>query len=184
MHFHPVVPHKGKIEPLAEKLLPAVFAVRGGRISRISAQFGLSGSTGCIRDKCRRKRNRRSFARRPMPKCSMFRLMVAELCMTVRVVLACEDVAGAAHVGRQLIDLVDAIRHHRDKSDRADHRDELIGGRSGKFVPFQVDGPDPMPSSLRRLTRCPPMNPPAPFTRILFMFPSLNSSWQFAPISI
>ena len=63
----------------------------------------------------------------------------------VGIVLAGEDVAGAAHVGGELIDFIEFPIDHR----RADillaqiADDEIIGLRLGEFRIFQVDAADP-----------------------------------------
>jgi len=80
-----------------------------------------------------------------------------------------EDVA-ARHVGSKLVDLFDTVDH-------IDHQgliaqvadDEFVGGRSRILMKLEVYGTDPIAFAFNRLTKCPPMKPPAPFTRTLFI---------------
>ena len=49
---------------------------------------------------------------------------------------------------------------------------KFVGGRRGELVAFDIDGANPVPSAFSRFTRWPPMNPPAPLTKIRFIFVS------------
>jgi hypothetical protein len=62
------------------------------------------------------------------------------------IVLTCKDVAGTAHIGCELINLINVLHHignHLLVAQIAN--DELVGWRFFEFVGLQVDGPDPVP---------------------------------------
>ena len=73
----------------------------------------------------------------------------------VGVVLTGEDIAGATHVGRELIDLVEAaIDDGATKTlvpQVADH--EIVGFGLREFVKFQVDAANPKPVTLQPLDK-------------------------------
>ena len=59
-YLHAVIAGIGEVKPLAEQLLPAVFAVGRRRIGRVLAHSsGCPDLAGCIPDTCRPTRNRR-----------------------------------------------------------------------------------------------------------------------------
>jgi hypothetical protein len=61
------------------------------------------------------------------------------------VVLACEDITSAAHVGGQLIYLIDPFHNLLDDAriPKISH-DEFVRGRRGVLVPFEIDGAHPV----------------------------------------
>jgi hypothetical protein len=61
------------------------------------------------------------------------------------VVLAREDITSAAHVGGQLIHLVDAFHNMLDNAGIPEiSHDEFVRGRRGVLVPFEIDGAHPI----------------------------------------
>jgi hypothetical protein len=65
--------------------------------------------------------------------------------LNIGVVLAGEDVAGTAHVGRQLVDLLDTLDDGPDDVWIAQiAEDELVGGRGGEIVRLEIDGANPV----------------------------------------
>jgi hypothetical protein len=62
-----------------------------------------------------------------------------------RVVVSSENVSGSAHIGRELIDLIDTgydIAHHILVAQIC--HDEFVRGRLGEFVPFLINAANPV----------------------------------------
>src|SRR5689334_22338666 len=85
--------------------------------------------------------------------------------------LAGEDIACAAHVRRELIDLVEPRVDHRAGELRVSQIAETKSSASVSACSWNlISTPRTQKSSrLSRLTRCPPINPPAPHTNAVFM---------------
>ena len=85
--------------------------------------LGCPGLPGCRPGTCRPRRNRKSAVARACDTPRHVEVDGGRVVHDVGVVLAGEDVAGAAHVGRELIDLVEAaVDHDAQRSGRAGRR--------------------------------------------------------------
>ena len=80
--------------------------------------------------------------------------MVAELCITVGIVLAGEDVPRAPHIGGQLVDLVDAVHHppHQRRIAQV-AQDEFVRRQGRVLMLLQIDGAHPVALVFSLLTR-------------------------------
>ena len=94
--------------------------------------------------------------------------------------LARENVASAAHIGRHLIDFVEApIDDGAAETLLAQITDDkIISFRLEVFMEFEINSAYPKSIAFQPAYRCPPMNPPAPQTRADFI---ANPSEPFQP---
>jgi hypothetical protein len=115
-HVDAVIPHIRKVQPLAEELLPAVFAVRRGGVGRLLGALGIVGIALVVLGiNARRRRVEELSDARLHAEIEDVQVDRRGVVHHGGVVLAGEDVAGAAHVRRQLVhdvDIGDDGTHH------------------------------------------------------------------------
>ena len=136
----------GEIEALAEELFPAVLAVGGGRIGIRFGQARVARVQLLVLgiDAGRRRiENAEGIA--PLAGFQQVQVDLRRVVHHVGVVLAGEDVTGAAHIGGQLIDLVEAavdgFTAHGRVAQVAD--DEVIGHGFAEARILQVHAAHP-----------------------------------------
>ena len=152
--FHAVVAAIGQIQPLAEQFLPAVLAVGGGRIG------GGFGAVGVVRvflvvGRIHAGRGRIEHPLDVPAPAGLDHVQIdgGRVVHDVGVVFAGEDIARPAHVGGQLIDLVEAavgdLAADGLIAQIAD--EEIVGLGLGEFGKLEIDAANPEPLALQAL---------------------------------
>ena len=170
-----VVPVVGRIEPLAEQLLPPVLAVRRCRVG------GVLGAVGVVRVDLVVGRVDAGRAGVEVPPDAVLLADLQHVQVDGRgvvhdggVVVPAEHVLRPSHVGGKLVNLVEPAVERRPAGRRVPEvpQQELVRRRRAKLVLLDVHPADPVPLQLEPLHQVAPDEAPCPaYQRFLHVVP-------------